>query len=366
MVAAQGLVLKGARAPRLSGSSRSSNPCTEFNSLTERYLASADMSIATRQIYFRHFTRFSLLLVHRPWSSPLVLQEYLFSLAPVARVRAFSVFKRFFALLEAEGLCSNPCSVLTPPPNPTPCRHGLTAAELAAFNAALDQACADTHWSRKWSAIRLRLMVRLTLAFGVRPGQHLALTLSDLDIPGANLRIPPKTFRHSPRRVALSPLLLEELVSYSRWRSALPQTSERLWVNTFGQPLTHSALARQVEEFSERAGVRSFSGLHFLRHTVSRMLVEEGVSLFEVQRYLDHKRISYTDAYLRQNFPQAVYDASRVIESKLARLNGKADSCGTGDSGAVPDKPAAPELPRKGRPPRLGLMSGPLQKKGKP
>jgi len=331
-----------------------SNPQDRFKSQElpwAEYLRTAEMAEGTRAEHFRYLSGLmSLSGQGFDPVSPLAIQTYLLNLLPTARARAYGVFKRFFRFAAIQGwIPYDPLPAVKPPPQPQACRQGLDPDTLASWLGALDRCCAATRKQESFSALRLRLMVNLTLAYGVRVGQHLLMESSAYQADSHSLLVPPKTPRHLVQRLALSEDFRDPFRNYLVDRSHQVCSTARLWITYFGQPLTFAAVARQVEHVCELAEIPRFSGLHLLRHTVSRFLVEEGCSLFEVQAYLGHKSVTTTDSYLRSHFPQAHYDARRVIESKLARLHSPA---GPGEAaGAGTDKPPAPELPRKGNKP---------------
>jgi len=352
MVAAQGLEPWTSPKADSRGSLRSSNPRFKFKSLAwQEYLRTAEMSTSTRVTHQRHLAGlFSLAESGLDPVSPIAVQTYLLTRPGAARSRAFSVFTRFFRFaLYSRWIEVDPMLSLRAPPRPVHSRQGLTDVELAAFLAEVERVSKSTDIRIRFASVRLAAMVRLSLDFGLRTGQHLDLQLSDYDLRNLSLRVPPKTPRHDPIRVSLQPGQVAALDLWLSVRAGVPAFTERLWLNWHGQPLTYEAIARQLEQVCSVSGCPRFSGLHLLRHTVSRIMVEEGADLFQVQSYLGHKRISYTDAYLRSNFPRQVFDASRLVGQKLARLH---SSAGPGEAaGAGTDKPPAPELPRKGNKP---------------
>ncbi|OGP60466.1 MAG: hypothetical protein A2V67_11960 [Deltaproteobacteria bacterium RBG_13_61_14] len=349
------------------GEVHSSNPRSEFKSLAwQEYLRTAEMSSSTRVTHQRHLAGlFALAASGLDPVSPIAVQTYLLTRPGAARSRAFSVFARFFRFaLYSRWIEVDPMLSLRAPPRPAHSRQGLTDVELAAFLAEVERVSNSTDIRIRFASVRLAAMVRLSLDFGLRTGQHLDLHLADYDPRNLSIRVPPKTPRHDPVRVSLQPVQAASLDLWLSVRAGVPAFTERLWINWHGQPLTYEAIARQLEQVCSVSGCPRFSGLHLLRHTVARIMVEEGADLFQVQGYLGHKRVSYTDAYLRSNFPRQVFDASRLVGQKLARLHSTA---GPGEaSGAGTDKPPAPELPDPAvslsNPPKRVSLPNPLKR----
>ncbi len=70
-----------------------------------------------------------------------------------------------------------------------------------------------------------------------------------------------------------------------------------------------------VTKYTELAGIRRKVTPHTFRHTFASMLVEEGVDLSHIQKYMGHSTISTTQIYLHISDQ----NARRVLMDKHPR-----------------------------------------------
>jgi site-specific recombinase XerD len=84
-------------------------------------------------------------------------------------------------------------------------------------------------------------------------------------------------------------------------------------------PLTPTALRRPFAHAKEEAGVENFR-IHDLRHTFASTLVNNGVSLYEVQKLLGHAHIRTTERYAhlkQERLQESASFAGRTFEHIL-------------------------------------------------
>lgn len=86
-----------------------------------------------------------------------------------------------------------------------------------------------------------------------------------------------------------------------------------------GRPLTARAVEKMVKRTAKKAGITKDVTPHVLRHTFATHLMEDGVSLLDVQELLGHRSIGTTARYLHLVRP-------RTVKSPLDTLSsGEAD-----------------------------------------
>jgi integrase len=162
---------------------------------------------------------------------------------------------------------------------------------------------------------RLEALYVLALSTGLREGELLGLSWSDVDLERGILQITlslqesdgpvrrvldePKTV-HSRRRISLSKTAIEALRRH-RERQELERSLE-LWdtsydlvfPNTLGRPLHPShLLRRQFLPLLRKAGLPALR-FHDLRHTAATLLLRRGVNPKIVNEMLGHANISIT------------------------------------------------------------------------
>jgi integrase len=168
---------------------------------------------------------------------------------------------------------------------------------------------------------RLEALYILALSTGLREGELLGLSWSDVDLERGMLQVrqslqesdgskryvldEPKT-SHSRRRVALSKRAIDALDRHRECQAIERETCGQKWdgaydlvfPNLVGRPIHPSHLrARQFPRVLERAGLPSIR-FHDLRHTAATLLLKQGVNPKIVSGMLGHANISITlDTY---------------------------------------------------------------------
>jgi integrase len=151
-------------------------------------------------------------------------------------------------------------------------------------------------------------IVRLLLYTGARKAEILNATWANVDLERGLLTVPVSK-SGKPRHVALSEAAIEVLTRQPR-RDGLP------WV--FVNPKTRKP---PVSIFTAWDTIRKKAGLpdvrlHDLRHSFASFLVNEGRSLYEVQRLLGHADAKMTMRYAHLS-PKAMVEAANVVGRTL-------------------------------------------------
>lgn len=73
-----------------------------------------------------------------------------------------------------------------------------------------------------------------------------------------------------------------------------------------GQPLTARAVEKMVKRTAQKAGIGKEVTPHLLRHTFATHLMEDGVSLLDVQELLGHRSLGTTARYMHLIRPRQV------------------------------------------------------------
>jgi integrase/recombinase XerC len=141
----------------------------------------------------------------------------------------------------------------------------------------------------------LRELLVVAVSTGLRRGELINLTWKDIDFPRRLLYIHSKdNFRTKlgrRRSVPMGKAVFELLCERSRYR-----VSEYAF-SANGRPLDKDWITRKFKWYAREAGLNEQLHFHSLRHTFATWLVQEGVSIYEVQKLLGHSNISVTQVY---------------------------------------------------------------------
>ena len=160
-----------------------------------------------------------------------------------------------------------------------------------------------------------QVMILLALSTGLRQGELLALQWQDIDLAKRFLIVRHSLFRgrvgtpksNKERILPLNGAVIEALSTLKKSKSGF------LFTNSKGKPLTDNECKWPIKKACSRAGIRQISW-HVLRHTFASHLVQAGVSIMEVQRYLGHADIRTTQRYAHLN-PQISHVAVEKLPS---------------------------------------------------
>ena len=143
----------------------------------------------------------------------------------------------------------------------------------------------------------LYLLVQLLLLTGARVGEARTACWRDIDL-GKRLWTVPRSKNGRSRRIVLSDAAVDVLHS-TRERSEQLMLSVKPDAYVFTNPITctayHSFYAAwfKVRDAADLGDLR----IHDLRHTFASLLVNKGVSLYEVQTLLGHSSVQMTQRY---------------------------------------------------------------------
>ncbi|KAA1025577.1 site-specific integrase [Pseudonocardia sp. EV170527-09] len=191
---------------------------------------------------------------------------------------------------------------------------------------------ANTHW--------LAALWLILLTTGLRRGEVLGLTWSDVDLDAGTLRVrrtvqkldgvfvfgEPKSARS--RRVLTLPAVclaaLRRQPEINRGRAAGEQRrvdgqpADLVFVSTSGQPIDPRSVNRAFDRLLTKAEV-PHSRVHDLRHTCATLLLAEGASDREVMELLGHSSIGIT----MNTYAHVLDDSKRRMASRMDGLFGE-------------------------------------------
>ncbi len=228
--------------------------------------------------------------------TPRQLHDFVFMLkdlgmSPATIRRQVSAVRTYFRFLAAEGLSrSDPSERLESPRRGRTLPDVLTVKEVEALITApgLDDRLG-------W---RDRALLELAYGAGLRVSELCGLTLPDLWLPDALVRVLGKGSKE--RLVPIGRSVIAAIAVYlNQTRPGLDQgnSQNRLFLNARGTPLSRVGAWGIVKRCATRAGITKRVTPHTLRHSFATHLLEGGADLRAVQEMLGHADLSTTQIY---------------------------------------------------------------------
>ena len=229
-----------------------------------------------------------------------VLEEQKLAAATVSRNIAY--IKAFFLYLFSEGKIQNDAALcLKAPKIEKKMPEILTMGEVSAL---LEQANGDSP-----KEIRDKAMLELLYATGIRVTELISLKVSDVNLPMHFIMC------RDPHKERMIPFgtqahdALERYLGGVRAEMVEDKSSEILFANCSGKPMSRQGFWKLIKFYAKKAGITADITPHTLRHSFAAHLVENGADLKSVQEMLGHSDISTTQIYanMKHNRIREVY-----------------------------------------------------------
>jgi integrase/recombinase XerC len=151
-----------------------------------------------------------------------------------------------------------------------------------------------------WQGRTERLLIRIFYNTGVRLTELVTLKNSQIDIPGATIRVTGKG--NKERIIPISTSLREEIVLYQKEKQTLPgwsfsDSAETLLVNGEGKALYVKYAYLSVRKWLSTVTTIDKKSPHVLRHSFATHLMNHGADLNSVKELLGHSSLAATQLY---------------------------------------------------------------------
>ena len=220
------------------------------------------------------------------------LEEQKLAAATVSR--NIASIKAFFLYLFSEGKIQNDAALcLKAPKIEKKMPEILTMGEVSAL---LEQANGDSP-----KEIRDKAMLELLYATGIRVTERISLKVSDVNLPMHFIMC------RDPHKERMIPFgtqahdALERYLGGVRAEMVEDKSSEILFANCSGKPMSRQGFWKLIKFYAKKAGITADITPHTLRHSFAAHLVENGADLKSVQEMLGHSDISTTQIYANMN-----------------------------------------------------------------
>lgn len=207
-----------------------------------------------------------------------------------SQARALSSLKSFCGWLLAEGIISgNPCDKVDAPKLGTYLPDVLSIEEV---DAIIDAAAVSS-----WLGKRDRALVELLYGCGLRVSEAVGLKVSMIYFDEGFVRIIGKGDKE--RVVPLGEVAAEAVTDYLEARPEPydADSSDYLFLNRYGRPMTRVTAFKTVKDLAKVAGVMKDISPHTFRHSFATHLIEGGADLRAVQEMLGHESVTTTEIY---------------------------------------------------------------------
>ena len=207
-----------------------------------------------------------------------------------SQARVLSSLKSFFDWVLLEGLIKdNPCDRVDAP------KLGRYLPDVLSQDEV--ETIINTPDLSSWIGLRDRALLEVLYGCGLRVSEAVGLKVSMIYFDEGFLRIVGKG--NKERLVPLGGWAAEAICNYMQARP-LPAdaiSSDILFLNRYGKPLSRVTAFKTVKTIALLAGVRKTISPHTFRHSFATHLIENGADLRVVQEMLGHASVTTTEIY---------------------------------------------------------------------
>lgn len=149
----------------------------------------------------------------------------------------------------------------------------------------------------KPEGVRDRALLEVMYSSGLRVSELLNLKIKNVNFQYGMLKIIGKGDKQ--RNVPIGEYALDYLRAYidGPRRASKGRTSEYVFLNRYGKPLSRVYFFLLIKEYAKQAGIEQEISPHTLRHCFATHMLENGAELRAVQAMLGHSNIATTQIY---------------------------------------------------------------------
>jgi site-specific recombinase XerD len=147
--------------------------------------------------------------------------------------------------------------------------------------------------------MRDRAILAIYYGCGVRKSEGVALQLRDI-LPDKNLIYIRKGKNYKERYVPMIGRIKKDIINYiTQARPMLlnKEVHEYFFVSMTGRAMNPGTISQRLQGILVKAGIGKKIGLHGLRHSIATHLLQQGMKLSEIARFLGHSSLESTQIY---------------------------------------------------------------------
>ncbi len=226
----------------------------------------------------------------------------------VTRARKLASIREYCKFLQESGqIQTNPADNIPAPQREKKTRSYLRPEEYARILSA----AAASGEPRDYAILQLLLQT------GLRVSELVNLELKDVDFGGKVLLVRGGK-GNKDRTVPLETKGINAVNSYlanSEYMDRRARTNDRhLFLSRDGRGLTTRSIMKLVTKYARQAGIERQVSPHTLRHTFATHKASQGISVFVLQDWMGHEKITTTQVY--------VHEAGRANVQRLMENTG--------------------------------------------
>ena len=219
------------------------------------------------------------------------IEDYLASrtvLSKRSQARLLSSLRSFFKWLVLEGyIKDNPCDKVEGPKLGRYLPDTLSVDEVVSIIDAVD--------TTTWLGKRDKAMLEILYGCGLRVSEAVGLKLNSLYLDEGFVRVIGKG--NKERLVPVGEVASDAIAAYLDERPVEMASSEYVFINRYGRPLSRVSAFKTVKSVALLAGIRKDISPHTFRHSFATHLIENGADIRLVQEMLGHESVSTTEIY---------------------------------------------------------------------
>lgn len=206
------------------------------------------------------------------------------------QARMLSALRSFYTWMTMEGYVKeNPCDGVDAPKLGRYLPDVLSVDEV---NAIIESVPSDS-----WTGLRDRAILEMLYGCGLRVSEAAGLRISEIFFNDGFVRVRGKGDKE--RLVPVGQIALAAVGNYLPVRPvpADNDSSDILFLNRAGTPLSRISIFNMVKKQAVLAGINKSISPHTFRHSFATHLIENGADLRVVQEMLGHESILTTEIY---------------------------------------------------------------------
>lgn len=147
---------------------------------------------------------------------------------------------------------------------------------------------------------RDRAILAIYYGCGLRSAEGERVKLNHIHYEKGLLQVLPGK-NYKGRYVPLSAGVAKDLKEYQQYSRPylIGEATESLIISKFGKPMKGSGMRTRLNHLTEKAGIQKQISLHGLRHSIATHLLQGGMPLEQISRFLGHNSLDSTQIYTR-------------------------------------------------------------------